>query len=67
MRFSNKQSDESIKKVLAEIKKRDTRKNNLIAAHPEEIKHFIRLSYKDVINKESVIKMLKLNSIEIEV
>lgn len=41
------------------IIKRDAIKNNLIAMHSKEIKYFIRFSYKEKINKNSVLIKLK--------
>ena len=66
VRFSNSQSEQSMRKVLAEIKKRDSIKNKLIAQRPDEVKYFVRFSYKDIINKENVINKLKENNIPIE-
>jgi CO dehydrogenase/acetyl-CoA synthase alpha subunit len=47
------------KKGLRLTQKRDKLKDQLIAQHPEDIKHFIRIKYDEPITKEHIQERLK--------
>lgn len=44
-------------------KERDQLKNNLIAAHPDDVKHFIRIPYWEAITEENVRRILAENGV----
>lgn len=52
-------------KEFLKIKDRDLRKNQLISEHPEDVKCFIRISYRQSLSEDNIRKILKENNIEI--
>ena len=58
VRFGGR-SDEEAQSALLKSRARDCTKDKLIADHPEEVKYFVRFSYKDKINKECILNRLK--------
>ena len=65
IKFATNISDNEAQKNLINIKRRDRKKDKLIAEHPNDIKYFIRFNYKDKINQNSVIERLKKYNISI--
>lgn len=59
VKFSSKVSDKKAKKDFNDIKRRDRKKDKLIAKHKNEVKYFVRFNYKDRINRENVIDRLR--------
>ncbi|KKM69031.1 hypothetical protein LCGC14_1454990, partial [marine sediment metagenome] len=53
------------KKAFRDIRRRDKKKTKLIAQHPNEIKHFVRFDYRDLIDKESVLVRLRAHGVEL--
>jgi hypothetical protein len=64
-KFSYDTTDEQALKNLRESQRRDRKKNKLIAAHQDEVKYFIRFSYKDSVEMQHVIRKLQENNIPI--
>lgn len=50
-------------KGFEECKIRDQKKNEKIKLHPEDVKYFIRISYKESLTKENILRILKDNNI----
>ena len=65
IKFSSKITDEKAKKALSDLKRRDKKKTKLIVQHPNEIKHFVRFDYRDLIDKENVLVRLRAHGVKI--
>lgn len=66
IRFSYKIKVKDAKKTFMMQRRLDMKKNNRIAAHPEDVKYFIRIPYTEPITKENVLKILKKNHVPIK-
>ncbi len=59
VKYFGAKTDEDAQKAFDIISARDAKKNELIAAHSNEIKHFVRFNYSETITKEFVEQKLK--------
>jgi hypothetical protein len=59
IKFAKTMTDEQIQLAFETTQRHDQLKDTLIAQHPEDIKHFIRIKYDELITKEHLIERLK--------
>ena len=64
-KFSSKITDAKAKKAFSDIRRRDKKKNKLIAKYSNEVKHFVRFNYRDTINRENVIVRLSESGVKL--
>jgi hypothetical protein len=64
VRFGGISEDEALQ-LFRNTKQRDRLKNRKIKAYNNDIKYFIRFSYKDDISTDGVLKKLEQNNIPI--
>lgn len=65
VRFGDYSFEEAENK-LKKLQYSDKLKNKLISEHPEDIKHFIRISYQEKITYKNIISILQKNNIPVD-